>query len=196
MRELYLLRQVHGAVVVTISDPLLAKTTQTEDLPLRVVGEGDALILPRNFLRNSTGAVGVRSADCVPLLLEVEGAVAAVHAGWRGLAVGVIPRTLQALREYGADLRVLVGPCADATHYAVGAEVPHQIGQDAVVTTAEGGELLLDLSGSAVRQIERQWPGSVSIVVSALGTISNPSLHSYRREGKGVGSNLSAICFR
>jgi hypothetical protein len=74
-------------------------------------------------------AVAVRAADCVPMLLADRrtGAVAAVHAGWRGTAAGAAPAAVTALaREFGslpADLIVAAGPCIGSCCYEVGPDL-------------------------------------------------------------------------
>jgi YfiH family protein len=74
-------------------------------------------------------AVAVQSADCVPLLMACErtGAVAAAHAGWRGLAARVPEATVRSLsREFGTrpeDLVVAIGPAIGGCCYEVGGEV-------------------------------------------------------------------------
>jgi YfiH family protein len=101
-------RQVHGdAVVFADADADL--------------GEADACIATRSGV-----AVGVVTADCVPVLVAAEGrAVAAVHAGWRGLACGVIPRALDALMRAapGAALTAAIGPAIGPCCYEVDAPV-------------------------------------------------------------------------
>jgi len=79
---------------------------------------------------NAAGVgIGVRSADCVPLLLAdaVTGAVAAVHAGWRGTAAGAARAAVSALtREFGsrpADLVAAIGPSIGPCCYEVGPEL-------------------------------------------------------------------------
>jgi YfiH family protein len=74
--------------------------------------------------------VGVHVADCVPVLVaRADGRlVAAVHAGWRGLVAGVIPRTLERLAAAGADLPgcplvAAIGPCLSRERFEVGPEV-------------------------------------------------------------------------
>jgi len=73
------------------------------------------------------GDVGVMvlAADCLPVALGCEGAVAMVHAGWRGLAAGVLEQGVLALRELAGDAPIvaIVGPCAGACCYEVGREV-------------------------------------------------------------------------
>jgi YfiH family protein len=93
------------------------------------VGEGDALVT-----RTQGVAVSVRTADCFPILLAdpATRAVAAVHAGWRGTAAGVVRTSLDRMRnEFGTDPRnvfAAIGPGIGACCYEVGAEVASQFG--------------------------------------------------------------------
>ena len=93
-------------------------------------GEGDALVTGTPGV-----AVSVRTADCFPILLA-DGrarAVAAIHAGWRGTAAGVVRSTLERMRtEFGtdpADVFAAIGPGIGACCYKVGAEVASQFGK-------------------------------------------------------------------
>lgn len=92
-------RQVHGTDVVIVT----SRAGQN-------LGDADAIATTLPGV-----SIGVITADCVPILVaEASGkAVAAIHAGWRGLAAGVIERALQALLSLGADatmLRAVIGP--------------------------------------------------------------------------------------
>jgi YfiH family protein len=109
------LNQVHGrdVAIVRESAPVPADRQRA-----------DALI------SNDPGvAIAVRAADCVPLLYadSTTGAVAAVHAGWRGTAAGVATAALEALtREFGSrpgDMTVAIGPSIGACCYEVGSEL-------------------------------------------------------------------------
>jgi hypothetical protein len=98
-------RQVHGSAVADAADAAL--------------GEADAVVC-----RTPGSPVAVVTADCVPILLATRDAsvVAAVHAGWRGLAGGVIEAALRALAAAGApaaDLAAVVGPHIGACCYEV-----------------------------------------------------------------------------
>ena len=81
--------------------------------------------------RRSDFAIAIQTADCVPLLIADRrtGAVAAAHAGWRGLAANVPRVTIDALaREFGSrpeDLIAVAGPSVGACCYEVGADVRH-----------------------------------------------------------------------
>jgi polyphenol oxidase len=103
-------RQVHGDKVVRA----------TPGVPL----EADAL-----WTDDAAGTwLGVKSADCVPLLLaSTDGAlVAAVHSGWRGTSLRIAARAVQALVEQGAaasTLRAATGPCIQACCYEVSSEL-------------------------------------------------------------------------
>jgi YfiH family protein len=110
-----LLTQVHGAEVVVIR----------EGAPLPGARpEADGLVSNRAGV-----AVAVKAADCVPLLFadRATGAVAAVHAGWRGTAARVAVAAVEALgREFGtrpADLVVAIGPSIGPCCYEVGTEL-------------------------------------------------------------------------
>ncbi len=74
-------------------------------------------------------ALGVLSADCVPVLFAdpQAGIVGAAHAGWRGALTGILPATVRAMVELGArasQIRAAVGPCIGAASYEVGVEFP------------------------------------------------------------------------
>ena len=110
-----MLTQVHGreAVMVRAGQPV------PEGRP-----EADVLVSDAADV-----AIAVRAADCVPLLMAdpVSGAVAAVHAGWRGTAAGAAVAAVDALaREFGAraeDLIAAIGPAIGVCCYEVGSEL-------------------------------------------------------------------------
>src|SRR5882724_4328852 len=99
--RVHFLSQVHGRTAHTLDGSEVQRTL----LHL----EGDALLS-----RAAGLACGVRSADCVPVLLadRQSGAVAAAHAGWRGAVQGIVSATVDALRALGSnpDLIAAIGP--------------------------------------------------------------------------------------
>ena len=114
--------QVHGAAVVVVrrdSEVSSACTAETALLP-------DADIIVSN---DPAQAIAIQTADCVPLLVADRrtGAVAAAHAGWRGLAARVPEVAVQRLsQEFGGrpnDLFVAIGPSIGACCYEVGGDV-------------------------------------------------------------------------
>ncbi len=109
-------RQVHGADV-----HLIRATSGRGGEAVAIDADGHATALAR------VGAM-VLTADCLPVALAASGAtpaVAIVHAGWRGLAAGVLERGVRSLRELGADgdVEAAIGPGAGACCYEVGPEV-------------------------------------------------------------------------
>jgi YfiH family protein len=111
------LTQVHGRAVVVVK----------EGKPFDVAqGKPEADVLVGD---NPEIALAVRAADCVPLLIadRVTGAVAAVHAGWRGTAAGAAAAAVDALaREFGSkadDLLAAIGPSIGPCCYEVGTEL-------------------------------------------------------------------------
>lgn len=102
--------QVHGAAIRVIRDPADLATAAPE-------ADGQATAL-RGV------ACVVRVADCLPVVLIAPEAVAAVHAGWRGLAGGVLREGVRALRGLGASaIRAAIGPGARVCCYETGEEV-------------------------------------------------------------------------
>jgi hypothetical protein len=104
-------RQVHGARVRRATEPPGPARPYTEE-------DGQATALP-------DAACAVFVADCVPVLLAADGAVAALHGGWRGLAGGILAEGTRALEELGGrgPVRAAIGPSARGCCYEVGEEV-------------------------------------------------------------------------
>ncbi len=185
------LRQVHGAVV---------REMEADDAPPEADGkrEGDALWTAAP----GTGA-GVFTADCAPILLVHPGtrAVAAIHAGWRGLVAGVVGEAVDALVSGAGAVReelvAAVGPCARGCCYEVGPEVAAALrrlpGGERWVTPAAGGKAMADvmeLSACALRAagLRPERTGTAGPC-----TVCGPSFRSYRREKGLTGRQLSFI---
>jgi len=144
--------------------------------------------------------VGVVTADCLPILVATEAgtAVAAIHAGWRGLACGVIPAAIEALRaESGGAPRLVaaIGPHIGACCYEVDEPVLEALapafGGDfaAALRPSRPGHAWLDLGRLAHTALLR-----AGLAPSALGTLPRACtrcdpvrFHSYRREGAAAG---------
>ena len=114
------LRQVHGREVLRLRHDELARATQGVDAA---------------WTTEKGLACTVLVADCLPVLFAARdgSAVAAAHAGWRGLAAGVLEATLQAMADGAAvapaDIRVWMGPCIGPRQFEVGADVVAAFGQ-------------------------------------------------------------------
>lgn len=136
---------------------------------------GDAAIT-----RQNQRVVGVLVADCLPILVAACDAqeVAAIHAGWRGLAGGVIRKSIQAFRS--RDLVAWMGPAIGPCHYEVGRDVRSQFDHESAFTE-EGGKWLMDLYGIAKSElldsgVREVWGGGFC-------THCDERFYSYRKEG-------------
>jgi YfiH family protein len=192
--------QVHGNDIRIVREP-----SQAQQRPYATGDEDrcDALVsnLPHTLL-------GVKTADCVPLLMgdPVTGAFAAVHAGWRGTMASIATHAVKKLeREYNVrpeDLRVAIGPAAGPCCYEVGADVIDVFkakfeDADDLFTPARAGHALIDLLEANRRQLLSMGVVGERIHLSPLCTMCRTDLFfSYRREkslhGK-VGRLMSVI---
>ena len=148
----------------------------------------------------------VRVADCAALLIadSRRGAVAAVHAGWRGTAAGIAAVAVARLRElHGSDPRDLIaalGPSIGPCCYTVGAELMDAFrgaGQDEADLGRwfrHGERLQLDLWTANRDQLEAAGVPAAAIHVSGLCTACHPDwFYSYRREGTAAGRLVGFI---
>jgi len=175
--------QVHGRDVVRVTRPT--------DAPL---GDADALICDVPGL-----AIGVVTADCLPVLIAApSGAVAAAHAGWRGLAAGVLAATVAALREIAPDADravAVIGPHVGAACYEVDEPVVRAFAArfgDAVETAVRASRTAhwkIDLARLARLDLERAGLASDRIATfpDACTACDPARFYSYRRDGPGAG---------
>jgi YfiH family protein len=138
-------------------------------------------------------AVGVRVADCVPVLVgdEETGDVAAIHAGWRGVEAGVIGAAMAALRARSPV--AAIGPCIEACCFEVGADVAARLG---FVVREEGGKAFVDLRAAVREQLRRCGVPDDRIDDVPGCTKHEPRFHSFRRDGANSGRMLAAIATR
>lgn len=126
----------------------------------------------------------VRTADCAPVALLAEGAVGIVHAGWRGLAAGVVEAAVDALSRLGVDpgvVRAEVGPCIRAGCYEFDGggrdELAARYGDEVRATTLWGTPAV-DLVAAARAALGRA--GVRDVVVAGGCTACDTTWHSHR----------------
>jgi YfiH family protein len=172
--------QVHGTVVGRVfadgKRPGLENAFAGEDSTSQPAFQADGHALAAPGL-----AAMALSADCIPVVLGASGAVAALHAGWRGLAAGVLEEGVCALRQVGGqgEVTALVGPCAGACCYEVGEEVHVAFGG-----SHRSGKLI-DLRAIAHERLAAA--GVAQVRDAAACTICDERFFSYRREGARAG---------
>jgi YfiH family protein len=190
--DLIRLRQVHRADVIEAHRET-ARGTSFDEWP-----EADIAVTDDPSL-----ALSVRAADCVPILLadRRSGAVAAVHAGWRGTAAAAAVVAVRALMaRYGtksADVIAAVGPSIGPCCYQVGGEVVTRFDVHAGAARwfSDGvGKPTLNLWQATQDQLEHVGVPRSQIHVCRLCTSDHPSLlPSYRRDGQRAGRLVAAI---
>jgi len=173
--------QVHGAELLRIDAGHRSGAA--------CVGSGDGLLTAEQGV-----GLAVWTADCVPVLLASKSGVAAVHAGWRGTAAGIVPKAVHAMLEAGAEpsgIDAYLGPAVSGGRYPVGNEVI-----DALKTHGIDEELWLDghnvdLRGFLSGQLRMLGVSAATLVGDC--TASNADLASHRRDGEAAGRQWSLI---
>ena len=152
-------------------------------------------------------ACTVQVADCLPVLFAARNgrAVAAAHAGWRGLAAGVLEATLRALQQDAgvapADVMAWLGPCIGPRQFEVGADVLQAFADPADAASftrrnrPDGSDRwLANLQQLAQRRLAAAGVGLVSTQPAC--TVEDASrFFSFRRDGVS-GRLAAAICLR
>ena len=176
--------QVHGAQVVQVAERDATSTPPDADAVVARAGER---------------AIGVATADCVPVLAAaLDGsAVAAIHAGWRGLAAGVIEAGIDALRRNAGDrpLHAVIGPHVAVCCYEIDAPVLDALrhrfaaGLDAATRDARPGHWWLDLGRLARDALARAGVSAAGIggFERTCTVCDAERFHSYRRDGPRAG---------
>jgi YfiH family protein len=186
-------KQKHSADVVEVVEPWSG-----DERP-----DADALVT-----RQPRVALGILTADCVPVLMAEPGAgvLAAVHAGWKGALGGILENAVAAMASLGAEptaVRAGLGPAIAQRSYEVGPEFPepflvqHRGNQDFFAPASRDGHFHFDLKGYVCRRL--RLAGVEEIAVLPCDTYAEPDrFFSYRRachdHEADYGRLLSAIC--
>lgn len=172
-------RQVHGTVVRRVG----AGQTLAAD-SADATADGQVIAAP--------GVAGVvLTADCLAVVVAAGGVVAVLHAGWRGLADGVLEEGARALHELGAtgEVHAAIGPGAGGCCYEVGPEVREAFADDGVL--AREGAHRIDLKAIAARRLHA---AGVAVVhdcelctMCSTDDAGERLFFSHRADGAGAG---------
>lgn len=186
-QSLFSVSQVHGSAVLEVmasDDPEALKALEADALVTRAEGI----------------AVGVRTADCAPILLAAEdgSAVAAVHAGWRGAVGGVLEAAIARLGD--RPLVGAVGPCIGVRAFEVGPEVVEAAAKvcrlDGLVEAGQGDRQHLDLGGLCLRIVEQAGVRAERVGGCTFDSAfddGEPVYFSHRQSHGRTGRQMSAI---
>lgn len=157
------MNQVHGDTVVLVEEKTDTPTC-------------DALITTERKL-----AVAVMVADCIPLLLKSDVAVAAVHVGRKGLMNGIARKTIDAMRDLGAEvIHSYIGPNICGSCYEVGADIFNEVVSKYPSSDSSNrtGKATLDL----VSGLKTDLKDTVLLDLSSC-VLEDKNSFSYRRDG-------------
>ncbi len=188
------LHQTHSTHIVT--------ATEVEvDVGCKEAADADAGVAADGCITRQPGlACAVLTADCLPILLCDAGGtqVAAVHAGWRGLAAGILTDALSLFTAEAGDILVYLGPAISQKHFEVGVEVKsafldsawaqlqgskYKSAVKAAFVPSSGGRLRADLYSLARSQCQSM--GVTQIYGGEYCTFDDPQrFYSYRRDGR------------
>jgi len=184
------LNQIHSGDVIIVDD-----IENHDDLI-----EGDALVTDLKDV-----GIAIRTADCVPILIvdKSKSIIAAVHAGWRGTLSEIAISTIRKIESnYGispTELTAVIGPSIKKCCYEVGEDVASLFEEriqncDEYLFKSGESKYMLDLSLTIKFGLQKA--GVMDIEVVDICTKCNDNFYSYRREGKGVNTQLSFIALK
>ena len=181
----YRVKQVHGNLVLTPQETAAIVSQENYNNSL---AEADGIISDR-----SEQSVWVASADCTPVLIGDlgTGQVCAIHAGWRGTALKIVPQAIARFLKFGsnqANLRIAIGPAIAGEVYQVDERVAIKVSQS-IISDAErktDAEILTELKDIPNKPIlDDELPGKVRLDV--------PRVNQIQLEQLGINSEQIAI---
>lgn len=157
--KLYQVTQVHGVDIVSI-----------ETLP----AEADGMVCSWDKFDH---ALAIKTADCLPIVIEGEKGVVFLHAGWRGLADGILKKPEISLIK---PQRVFIGPSIHVCCFEVSADFKDHF-KDSPHFKEDDGKIYFDLQQEAKRLIHTDMP-NLLVTVAPVCTCCHNDLNSYRRD--------------
>lgn len=200
----YRVKQVHGNTVLAPSEVISAKqAAETPD------SAADPPAADGLLTEHGEQSVWVCSADCTPVLIAdtQTGQVAAVHAGWRGTALKIVPQAISRLQAQGSrlqDLRIAMGPAIAGEMYQVSEQVAVEVGatvasldttdpanavstlrqlpNSPILEDPQAGRVRLDVRRVNALQLEQLGISAEQVAIAPHCTYQNPDhFFSYRR---------------
>ncbi len=151
----------------------------------------DALITAKRGL-----LIGILTADCLPVFLfdRRQQVIGLAHAGWRGIAKGIVPATIKRMQKLyqsrPVDIAAGIGPHISARHYEINAITSRKLGLPATNNTQA------DLAKLVKEQLQQSGVPLSAIEITPICTYSSRQCFSYRRQGKKAGRMLSFLLLK
>lgn len=175
-------RQVHGTNVRFVADA-------------GIFPETDGLVTKTAGL-----SLGIFVADCAAVLLcdEQAGIIAACHAGWRGAADGIVPKTVQLMEKHGADpsmMEAFISPCISKAHFEVGDEVAERFPETYVDRSKPKPHV--ELKGFVMDSLINMGINKNKISLDPGCSVADANrFYSYRREKEKSGRMMAVITLK
>lgn len=172
------LRQVHGNAIIE---------ARPEETP-----EADA-----HFTSVPGRALVSQTADCVPILVQSGEQVCAIHAGWKGVALGIVGQAGDHLKRSNAFSAI--GPHISASSFEVGEDVARKLLQSApgakrdFTAPHSPGKVLFDLRALVLSQLEHAFGPGLTAAHMIADTKSDELFHSFRRDRERAGRQYSFV---
>lgn len=151
--------QVHGVDIVSL---------------VTLPTEADGLVASWEELKNP---LAIKTADCLPVVIEGEKGVVFLHAGWRGLADGILKRPEISMI---IPQRAFIGPCIHVCCFEVSGDFKENFKKSPHFKES-AGKFYFDLTQEAKDQLHNQYP-NLLVSIAPLCTCCHNDLHSYRRD--------------
>lgn len=177
-KRIFTLNQVHEDAIVRVSE----------------INEGEIPEADGIISGNPADTLVIRTADCVPVLVSSEeGFFAAVHAGWKGLAKGIVGKCILMMKEMGAqNISVAIGPAIGPCCFRVGDDVAQLLPSQFQRIT--NGIKYIDLWETAKSQVLSVGVEECKISVLRICTCCREELFfSFRRQSDNAGRQVSVI---
>jgi YfiH family protein len=186
------IKQIHSDAIV-----------ETENCVLDYQQIADA-----HYSKSASVGLCVSTADCMPVFLihPSSNLIAGIHAGWRGIANRIIPKTIARLHAMGApnhEIQIIIGPHIQKPSFEVGFDVRDlilsSIGHAAVASNdiffenTTLNKSLVDLNQVAKEQLLQEGITQDNVFDLHIDTFRNPLFHSHRRDKENAGRQLSFI---
>lgn len=191
--EFIRVKQTHSDIIVQSSD----------------ISLDHQVIADSHYTNKKNTALCVATADCIPILVshKESGYIAAIHAGWRGVANQILMKTIERLRQLGIrpeTLEVFIGPHIQVESFQVEIDVRDQIlaslrsfgglQLNDYYQELPSGKFLVDLNSITSTQLQNMGVVNENIINLHIDTVAELDFHSHRRDKEKAGRQLSFIC--
>jgi YfiH family protein len=176
----------------------IAYAVQVHKTDVIVVEEGGVYEDTDGFVSVTPGmALAIQVADCAAVLFgdERNKVIGAAHAGWRGAVGGVVPNTIQKMKQLGAkieNIKTFVSPCISLQNFEVGEEVAKEF-PDQFVDRTNYAKPHVDLKAFLKYQLQNEGVDSEHIDIDDSCTIADEDYYSYRRQKEQSGRMMGII---